>query len=244
MHKRRASAAVPLYTYIVALPPTIPTSFVPKQPVTTQPRRTRAKNGIFFYIGLFILGVAVIGAGLTFGYKTYIESVRTSRKAALELAEKNISASAVEDFIRLRNRIQASKTLLNQHVVSSQFFDVLEGLTLQNVRFQSLILSVGNDRTAKIEMHGVARSFNALAAESAAFAAEKRIKRAIFSGITADKNGVVSFSLKAELSPKLLTTDGLGLAAPVSTPNIATSTPFAPVASTTLPAKKATTTTP
>lgn len=228
----------------MALPPTIPTSFVPKQPVTTTPRRTRAKKGVLYFIALFILGVAVVGAGLTFGYKTYIESVRTSRKAALELAEKNINPTAVEDFIRLRNRIQASKTLLNQHVVSSQFFTVLEDLTLQNVRFESLILSIGNDRSAKIEMHGVARSFNALAAESAAFAAEKRIKRAIFSGITADKNGVVSFSLKAEISPKLLTTDGLGVVTAAQAPNIATSTPFAPVVGTTTPVKKATTTTP
>lgn len=244
MHKRRAHVAVPSYTYTVALPPTLPTSFVPKQPVTTTVRRTRAKNGIFFYIGLFLLGVAVVGAGLTFGYKTYIESVRTSRKAALELAEKNISAAAVEDFIRLRNRIQASNTLLNKHVVASQFFDVLEGLTLQNVRFQSLILSIGNDRSAKIEMHGVARSFNALAAESAAFAAEKRIKRAIFSGITADKNGVVSFSLKAELSSKLLTTDGLGVVTTAPAVNIATTTPALPAASTTAPVKKSATTTP
>ena len=228
----------------MALPPTIPTSFVPKQPVAFQPRRTRAKKGIFFYGALFILAVAVVGSGLTFGYKTYVESVRTARKASLDTAEKNISAAAVADFIRLRNRIQASKILLNQHVVSSQFFDVLERLTLQNVRFQSLIVSVGNDRTAKIEMHGIAKSFNALAAESAAFAAETRIKRAIFSGITADKNGVVSFALKAELSPTLLTSDGLGIPAPIPTPNIATTTPFQAPVSTSTPVKKATTTTP
>lgn len=237
----------------MALPPNIPTSFVPKQPVATQPRRSGGPRGLIYYGALFLMGISIVGAGLTFGYKTYLDTVHDSRKAKLEAAEKSINPAAVEDFIRLRNRIRASTTLLDQHVVTSQFFDVLETLTLQNVRFQSLILSVGADRTAKIEMHGVARSFNALAAESAAFAAEKRIKRAIFSNITADKNGVVSFSLRAELDPKLTTVTSNSVKVQEAAPNIATSTPFAPVASTTpaakapsattSPAKKATATT-
>ncbi len=221
----------------MALPPNIPTSFVPKQPVTNQARRSGKPHGLLYFGALFLLGLSVVGAGLTFGYKTYLDTVRDSRKTKLEAAEKSINPSAVEDFIRLRNRIRASTTLLGQHVVTSQFFDVLEKITLQNVRFQSLILSVEADRTAKIEMHGVARSFNALAAESAAFAAEKRIKRAIFSNITADKNGVVSFSLRAELDPKLTTITSMKVQE--SAPNIATSTPFAPTATTTTGGAKA-----
>lgn len=229
----------------MALPPNIPTSFVPKQPVATQPRRKQT-SGVLYYASLFVAGVAVIGAGVTFGYEKYVESIRDSRKAKLEISEKTISAASVEDFIRLRNRIRAGQTVLDNHVYASQFFDVLEGITLQNVRFQSLIFGIADDRTAKIEMHGIARSFNALAAESAAFASEKRIKRAIFSDITADKGGVVSFSLKAEVDPKLLLR--ASGAAPVSAPpaNIATSTPLVPTstATTTTAATTTKTTTP
>lgn len=227
----------------MALPPNIPTSFVPKQPVTNHAHRSRDAHGPLYFGAIFLVATSIVGAGITFGYKTYIETVRDSKKAKLEIAERNINPTAVEDFIRLRNRIQAASTLLDQHVVNSQFFDVLESLTLQNVRFQSLILSVGADRTAKIEMRGLARSFNALAAESAAFAGEKRIKRAIFSSITADKNGVVSFSLRAELDPKLTTIKSSSIKMQVTEPNIATSTPFAPAASTTTKAPKALTAT-
>jgi len=224
----------------VALPPTIPTSFVPKQPVSTQARRKRAPLGIFYYGALFLLGVAVVGAGLTFGYSTYLNSLRDARKATLKAAEQNINAGAVEDFIRLRNRIQAAETLLNQHVVISRFFDVLEEITLKNVRFQSLIVSVGNDRVTKIEMRGVARSFNALAAESSAFAADKRIKRAIFSNISADKSGVVTFALKAELDSKLITLSGdQRVQKEVQAPNVANPAPFEEV-----PAVTTSTTTP
>ena len=53
-------------------------------------------------------------------------------------------------------------------------------------------------------MDGNAKSFNALAAQSNQFAADKRIKRAIFSGITLSKDGLVSFTMSAELDSKLV----------------------------------------
>lgn len=212
----------------MALPPNIPTSFVPKQPVAMQPRRKQA-NGLLYYAGLFIAGAAVVAAGLTFAYEKYAESVRDSRKAKLEAVEKEINPQSVEDFIRLRNRIRAGKMLLDTHVYGSQFFDVLESVTLQNVRFQSLIFSIADDRSAKIEMHGVARSFNALAAESAAFANEKRIKRAIFSDINSDKSGMVSFSLKADLDPKLLVKTAAQVPVQTAAPNISTTTDMLPL---------------
>lgn len=192
-----------------------------------------------------MLGVAVLGAGITFSYKTYLDTVQVARKARLDAVEKTINENTVEDFIRLRNRIQVAQGLLDRHVVTSQFFDVLESLTLQNVRFKSLQLSVDEDRTAKLEMRGLARSFNALAAESAVFASEKRIKRAIFSNITADKAGAVSFTLQAELSAKLVTVAS-GTKLPVVAPNIATTTPLVapvPVVATSTPVKAPTATT-
>lgn len=178
-------------------------------------------------MALFVMGVAIVGAAGTFGYEKYLETVRTAKDLTLKESEKNVDKDAVADFIRLRNRLQVANNVLDRHVRTSQFFDVLEGLTLQNVRFQSMQLTVADDRTAKIEMHGIARSFNALAAESAGFANETSIKRAIFSGITADKNGLVKFSLQADLTPRLVIASKDGkVQAVVTPPNIATTTPF------------------
>lgn len=216
----------------MALPPTLPTSFVPKQALPSQGRRARPAYGALYYVSIFVLVVAVLGAGGAFGYKTYLETVTTARKLRLESAEKNIDAVAVEDYIRLRNRIKVANIILNRHVAVSQFLTTLESLTLQNVRFQTLQLTVEDDRTAAIEMRGTARSFNALAAQSSAFAAEKQIRRAIFSGITVDKGGLVKFALSAELTPKLVLVAPEAQAAMLPPPaNIATTTaPFAPAA--------------
>ena len=75
------------------------------------------------------------------------------------------------------------------------------------VRFTSLhlILDPTGAGTAKVEGAGTAKSFNALAATSAAFATDGSIKDAIFSSIKVNKDNSVSFLLQAMLDPKGIT---------------------------------------
>ena len=216
----------------MALPPTLPTSFVPRQPTSPQLHRARPAQGLLYYVAIFVMVVALLGAGGTFAYAKFLETVSAAKEVTLKESEDKIDGEAVLGFTRLRSRILVANNLLDRHVVTSRFFEVLEDLTLQNVRFQSMQMSITEDRTAKIEMRGVARSFNALAAQSSKFAGEPNIRRAIFSGITVDKSGFVKFSLQAELTPKLVIVgrDEKNKAV-APTPNIATTTPFEAVTS-------------
>ncbi len=184
--------------------PTIPTSFVPKQPVQSTPRFRSSGNNVFLLTAFILLGVSVAGSAGVFAYERYLVSIRDTKKAEVETVQKGIDSTAVEEFIRTRDRFTAAMALLNTHVVSSQFFDLLESMTLQNVRFNSLSLKLKDDHTAKITMNGVARTFNALAAQSSEFAKEDRVKRAIFSDITVDEQDQVTFTLSADLSSELL----------------------------------------
>lgn len=213
--------------------PGIPTSFVPKQPVATgpSPRYTRSGGNLFMMIASLVLGLSVVAGIGVFAYERYLSGVRDSKQAEVEQVRENINSEVVEDFIRTRDRFSAAQGLLNEHVAASQFFDLLEALTLQNVRFSGLSFTLSDDRSAKIHMDGTARSFNALAAESSAFASEKRIKRAIFSDITVDPaTRNVSFSLDAELAPALLT---LSTAATPAFVPAATTTQVTPTATST-----------
>lgn len=155
-------------------------------------------------ISLVILGIAVVASVAAFGYERYLTSVKERKAAELLVAQEEVNEDKVEEFVRLRDRGLAAQNLLNEHVAISRFLDTLENITLQTVRFDSLKLSVGDDRTTDIEMSGSARTFNALAVQSAAFAGEKRIKRAIFSDISVNDGGSVSFLMTAELDPRLV----------------------------------------
>lgn len=176
-------------------------------------------------ISMLLMGIAIAGAAATFGYQLILESVRDRKAEELAAAEASISRTTVDEFLRLHNRLNATEVMLDEHIALSQYLDVLESLTLQTVSFDSLDLVVGTGRVTTVTMEGSARSFNSLAAQSAAFAAEKRIKRAIFSNIGTGETGLVSFSLTAELDPALIAWDGAAApAVPVETVPAATTT--------------------
>ncbi|MCI0597792.1 hypothetical protein L0Y34_01845 [Candidatus Parcubacteria bacterium] len=218
-------------------PTGIPTSFVPKQPVKSADRYSGSGSNTFFVVSLIILGAALIGAGGTFAYERYLTGVRDAKAIEVQQAEERISATSVEEFIRTRDRFSAAKMLLENHVATSQFFTLLEELTLENVRFNSLSFVLVEDGSAEIQMDGVARTFNALAAQSSLFAEEKRVKRAIFSDITVNQdNDTVVFALEADISPDLLTVALSEASAPlIPAPSASTTTPATSTPATTSP---------
>jgi hypothetical protein len=188
----------------VALSPLIPTSFVPKQPVSPSRRPTSSGNNLFLLISLIIFGIVVFASAGVYLYATYLTGVEKTKAAQVAAAEAAVSPATVGQFIRLRDRLAAADTVLNQHVELSQFFTLLESITLQDVHFSNLKILVADDRSATITMTGDAHDFNSLAAESTAFAAQPDIKSAIFSGITANSSGTVAFTLTAALDPNLV----------------------------------------
>lgn len=195
-------------------PTTIPTSFVPKQPVRPGSSYTKSGGNTFMIVALVLLGLSIVGAGVVFGYEQYLTSQRDTKAQAVKTAQENLSSATVEEFIRTRNRFSAANSLLDNHIASSRFFSLLENLTLTNVRFSSLSFKLDDEHAGHIMMDGVARTFNALAAQSSAFAGEKQIQRAIFSNIAVSPSGAVTFVLTADLDPRLLSFSEKELPAP------------------------------
>ncbi len=181
-----------------------------------------------------ILFVTAAAAGGVLAYKLYLEGIAKQKANQIAIAEQRVDQATVAEFIRLRDRFSSAKTIINQHVGLSQFFDTLETLTLQGVKYSRLQIYVKDDRRADVVLTGTARTFNTLAAQSASFATDKRIKRAIFSGIGNDETANnIRFEMRAELDPALVI---------VNTPSQTATTDTVPTTS--APVPQATTTTP
>lgn len=177
-----------------------------------------------------VAGLTILASGAVFAYDRYLTYVQGAKEAELKKAQEAVNPDTVKEFIRLKDRFASGKTLLDKHVTLTNFFDELEGVTLQNIQFSDLTLIVAGDGTAKVEMNGVAKNFNALAAQSNAVAADKKIKRAIFSGIGFDAgNTHLKFRLTAELDPSLVTGASAGSGSALSLPASATNSVPAPV---------------
>lgn len=210
----------------MALPPTIPTSFVPHA-AGAAPQKFRSDfGGAFGFFAYGVLGIVFLLALGVFSYDRLLVADRAAKDTALAKAVDSIDQPTVESFVRLRNRLNQSETLLKKHVAFSNFFGVLETLLPGSVRFSTLHIALDSTGVAKIDAAGTAKSFNALASASTAFAADGRIKDAIFSKISINKDNSVNFGLTASLDPKLM----------AFSPNAAlsgASVPAAPAATTT-----------
>ncbi len=187
--------------------PGIPTSFVPRtqQMPTQRPNAQNTGSNVFLIVAVAILAVALLASAAVFGYDKILTSKLTAKEDALAAAQNAANKSQVQNFIRLRDRLTSTKTLLNNHVTLSGFFDVLESLTPQNVKYNTLSVLVAGDNTAQVEITGVAKNFNTLASQSNALSTNKHIKHAIFSGINLNKEtGGIGFTLKATIDSTLV----------------------------------------
>lgn len=169
-------------------------------------RRFRVDFSVIFgSLGYMMLGVMLLLAIGVFFYGRILASSQAARDVALMKAEAAIDPATVENFIRVRDRLNSGTDLLANHDAFSHFFSLIETLLPSAVRFTSMHLTLNELGGAKLDGSGIAKSFNALAAASTAFAADGRIKDAIFSGIAVNsKDGSVSFTLTATLDTKLI----------------------------------------
>ncbi len=186
------------------IPPTIPTSFVPRSAsAAAQQSRFEFTGGYALFAYTVLCVVFVLALGL-FGYDRVLSGMQVTKEEALKEANAKIDPATVEGFVQLRNRLNSSTALLSSHIALSGFFAVIEALLPTSVRLSSLHLSLDAAKKVKIDGTGVARSFNALAALSAAAANDGRIKDAIFSNLVVNKDSSVSFVLSAALDPKVV----------------------------------------
>jgi Tfp pilus assembly protein PilN len=187
----------------MALSPTIPTSFVPR-PVA--PQRFRADlSGAFGFFGYSVLGAVFVLAIGVFLYGRLLAATQASKDKDLAAAVASIDSNTAQGFIRLHDRLVLSESLLNSHVAFSGLFTVLGKILPTTVRFTSLHITLDTTGASRLEGSGTAKSFNALAAASTAFAADGNIKDAVFSSIKVSRDNSVTFLLSAKLDPKVIT---------------------------------------
>ncbi|MBU6321354.1 MAG: hypothetical protein KGI78_02605 [Patescibacteria group bacterium] len=186
----------------MALPPTVPTSFVPR-PQTASVRRQSNFSGAFAFVGYGVLAVVVALALGAFLYSEILATEQNSKDSELAKQVAAIDPHTATTFIRLRSRLSESAKLLNQHIALSGFWSVFSAIAPASVRMKTVHVSRDDSGAVTIDATGVAKSFNALAAASDAFAKDGRIKDAIFSSIAVAGNAV-TFSLSASVDPSLV----------------------------------------
>jgi hypothetical protein len=184
--------------------PQVSASFIPKKPLTSEPRPRGSAYGFILLIIILIFIASLVAAGAAFAYKEILTAAIASKQHSLQLAQAAYDPGAIQDLARLDDRINQSKTILSKHIAASALFSFLATQTLNNVQFTSLDFELADSGVATIKLNGKADSFSTIALQSDQFGASKVLKEVVFSGIVVDSTtGNVTFTVTAAVDPSL-----------------------------------------
>ena len=152
-------------------------------------------------------------------------------KKDLSERERQFNSDLIEELKRQNVKIDIAKNLINDHVATSQIFDIVGRLTIEKVRFLNMELAASTNLSDgfKLSMKGYGSSLPAIAYQSDVlgqlerYGLRKVVKNPILSDPGVDNTGTVSFGLVATIDPPSLSyrksvTDAFGTSTPTSNP--------------------------
>lgn len=205
--------------------PTIPTSFIPKRPVSsTAPEPTRSGHqatGLLSFLTIIIVVATVAGFGWVYVDEKQLTTKRDELTAQINKTREGLGTAFVLDIKRLSERIESAKIILDRHIVVSPIFAALEQSTLKTVQYKDFTYAfVGGEtgQTVTVSLSGTARSYETLALQSDEFTKSYLIKNPVFSGLTIDeKTNRVDFDLEFSVSAADLSYEKFIASFPAST---------------------------
>ena len=192
----------------------IPTSFIPKRPVSTEPVRTSAPKSKMVSIISFLAVIAVIATGLSYGgvylWGTQLASQKIKTDTEINDARNGIGTDFLATTKRLDARISGVQALLGKHIVVTPIFQALQDTTLRNVQYKTFTYAFVPDPKTKgtlveVTLTGTAKSYSTIALQSDAYTKSSLIRNPIFSNLTVDdKTNAISFKLVFTVLPSAL----------------------------------------
>ena len=204
--------------------PKFQTSFIPKKPISPlggfggmsgglagAPSVKVSHKGVSIFMTIavivFVLSLAAIGGAYL--WKGYLKQTQQEYKVALAERERQFDIGLIERLKQIETQINTSKQLLANHIALSQAFDIISRMTIANVRFLSMDLSMpaGGKGGINVSMKGYGTSLQAVAFQSdvlgqlSLYGLSRDIRNPIVSDPTLDPNGSVNFGFSAALDP-------------------------------------------
>jgi hypothetical protein len=187
--------------------PKFQSSFIPKGPVTSSGvanlSQKPTSRGLFSFLATIIFVLSLIAGVVVFGYNFYLTSNIAKMGNDLTTAKASLDPYTINQISRLNSRIISTQTLLSSHVVLSPLFDFLENSTLKSLRWTNFNYGMTKDGL-QLMMQGQARGYSALALQADIFNKTKYIKSPLFTNLTLDDKGNVTFIFSAILDPSIV----------------------------------------
>ncbi len=181
------------------------TSFIPKKPLATERAAPVRHVSVATLIATVIFFASLASLAGVYLYKSVLTKTIASQSADLARAKAAFEPSLITVLQNLDRRINSGEEILGKHIVVSPIFSALSELTLKSIRFTKFSYSITeNPHKVSVIMSGTAASYKAIALQADALTQNKYILDPLFSNLSLDEKGNVSFDLNFSVDPSLV----------------------------------------
>lgn len=188
--------------------------------------------GIIAFSGAILFIMLFVWAGLTFGYKPYLDDQSSKIEDQINTLNQSISPTDQANLINFYSQLSNLSTLLSNHIAIQNVFSWLSANTEANVYYSSFTFGQGEQLSLSVNAKTEADANQQIAI----FETSPDVQNLTISGISAPSGGIGfwQFSATMNLSPSVfannLSTEGT---APATTPTTPATTTQASGATTT-----------
>ncbi len=162
-------------------------------------------RSLLLWIASLLLIISVAASVILFVYKIYLTKQKESSSASLLLARDSFEKDTIDELELFDKRMGAAKVILGNHVVFSPMFALLGEITIPTVQYTNFSQQTSNKESI-INLQGLAHDYRSIALQADEFNSVKgrSFSNVLFSNLTKDKNNNISFDLKFNVEPDLL----------------------------------------
>jgi len=199
--------------------PKFNTSFIPKKSLqadvggpgsttTTSPgnkyvkRRTVRGPGYFLTLLIFVL--AVVASFSIYGYTVIVERNIDDRIAQINEMQKGFDPSEIERLAREGLRMKNAERLLSSHVTVTELFDLLEAITLKNVRYDNFEYSGALGSTPGLDLSGSSQNFQSIAVQTEQYRINQSLNNPVVTELKRLTDGSAVFDVQMTVNPRLV----------------------------------------
>ena len=178
------------------------TSFIPKRPVANT-RSIREPMGIFTLLGIIILVLMTVASVGLYFYKDYLTKQKSSLSASLLKGKGYFEENTISELDSFSKKTKDLKKLLDNHVAVSLLFPLIGQITIPSVTYTSFSY---DSSTSAVSLDATAPSYKDVIIQSDIFntPTNKYFHNVVFSNVSKDKNGQISFKISFNVDPSIL----------------------------------------
>ncbi len=177
--------------------PKFQTTFIPKSPVVSGTKEVfsepQGKVTLLSILAMIVFMASILASGGLFLYTKVQEKSLADLKASMSLEKESFNESIIKDLILASDQIKAVKNLLDNHLILSNIFAVLQSSTIQNINFTEISFETKNEGFVKVSFKGLTTSYDYIAKQSELFKSTGFLNEVSFHNIEVDKDGNLVF---------------------------------------------------